>query len=196
MFPPVPAALCVWAGLGRLCGPVDCFIAVQPDALISRHAQSLRHRAVGTNDPVLIVQDGHEIRDGIVGLFPFFLGLPQRLLGPGAGRNFVLKASLAAANSSARFCWVMSMTAARQSLSGPRRSWAAIPSTSTQRTAVRWSLTSQVCFASVANTRLRNRQSVAECQLPRIARTASGSPHCGPAQQCGPAKLTSTIRPS
>ena len=60
--------------------------SMQPDALLGRHAQPLGHGTVGANDAVLIVEDGHEVRDGVEGLFPFLLGLPDRLLRPACVR--------------------------------------------------------------------------------------------------------------
>ena len=103
------------------------FVAVQPDTLLGRHAQSLGHSAVDANDPVLIVEDGHEVRDGIEGLFPFLLGLPHRLIGPFAASVMSViavlqkaaslpaepsRATLCSCTASTRPSWVISVTSA------------------------------------------------------------------------------------
>ena len=75
MFLAVLAGLPMRAERGRLCRSVHSLVAVQPHTLLGRHTQPLGHGLIGANDAVLIVQDGHQIRDGVEGLLPFFLGL-------------------------------------------------------------------------------------------------------------------------
>ena len=91
MFPAILAGFSMWAESGLLGRAMNHFVAVQSDALLGRHSQPLGHRAVGANNPMLIVEDGHEVRDGVEGLLPIHLGAAHGFLRPFASVDFRLE---------------------------------------------------------------------------------------------------------
>ena len=146
----------------------------------------------------LVAHVGQELALGDVRGFGRSLRLLQVLLHLRRAAISERRAWLAAANSSACFCCVMSTTAARHTRPCPEPSWAAIPFTSasivlpSQR-----SLTSQVCWVSVASTAAQKSANAARCSvatnwLNRFWITVLRSRP----RRAAPARLTSRIRPS
>src|SRR3990172_962024 len=69
------------AKLRRHACPMHTLVTIQTNTLFRRRPQSLRHRSVGSNDPVLIVQNGYEVWDTVEGSLPIMLSLTESLFG-------------------------------------------------------------------------------------------------------------------
>ena len=81
MLQPVSHGLCVRAELRRLLRLMHALEALQAHALRGGHAQALGHGPIGPHNPVLVVQNGDQVRHAVEGALPLLFGAAQGLLG-------------------------------------------------------------------------------------------------------------------